>query len=100
MSQPATTGQDSSTLELDLENIQIQDSDLSTPKDEETIVRDNSFPQDTQNESSRRDANDHETKEKKKPYVNPDRFKTGGTQRVRLVFAGHLTRYSFLCRIN
>lgn len=54
------------TLGLQLEQLQIADAELSQHPEPQVTER----------------LSDPKEKKKEKPYVNPERFKTGGPQRV------------------
>ena len=91
----------SNSLGLDLEALKIKDNpDSADPKasadakDTAPSGEDASKSPDGSSEKAQGDADQSQTdaaggqkepKEKKKPYVNPDRVKTGGAQRVRVV---------------
>ena len=77
------------TLGLDFENLKIKESSdeppVSQPNAEESaegksVVSDKPVTAPAVQATS----NNVDPKTKKKPYVNPDRVKTGGAQRVRL----------------
>ncbi|KAI0807054.1 hypothetical protein C8Q74DRAFT_1225556 [Fomes fomentarius] len=78
------------SLGLDLEALKIKDDpDLVDPKpsaDASTDQEDASkSPEGTAEDNANDDASGKkEPKDKKKPYVNPDRVKTGGAQREKL----------------
>lgn len=91
MSTLTSTDDGRSSLGLDFEHIRIHDSGIHPPvetpenRENENIFDEKDLPpelvQDSQDEATKLDSN-AELKEKKKPYVNPERVKTGGTQRV------------------
>ncbi|RDX45445.1 hypothetical protein OH76DRAFT_1408025 [Lentinus brumalis] len=83
----------SNSLGLDLEALKIKDdldSGSADAKDESASKEDTTKPPegsaDAKGEGDAKDesAIKKDAKEKKKPYVNPDRVKTGGTQREKL----------------
>lgn len=85
----------SNSLGLDLAALKIKDSpDPAEPKpsaDAQNAAPNDgaakpSEPAEVAQDAEQADTGDDkkESKEKKKPYVNPDRVKTGGAQRVRL----------------
>lgn len=89
MSDPPPPDQPTSnSLGLDLEALKIKDGPdaaPSAPEDVPSAAADTS--QETNGAKDEEETNDatagkKEPKEKKKPYVNPDRVKTGGAQRV------------------
>lgn len=89
MSDPAPPDQAASnSLGLDLDALKIndgQDSAPSAPEDVPPASADASQEADeNKDEGEVKDdsAGKKDSKEKKKPYVNPDRVKTGGAQRV------------------
>ena len=101
MSDAASADQSASnSLGLDLDALKIKDSPdaappTDAPKDASPAPEDAS--QATEDAAEDGDAKDpagnkKEPKEKKKPYVNPDRVKTGGAQRVCIPLASTLLR--------
>ena len=89
MSDPAPPDQAApNSLGLDLEALKIKDGPnaaASAPEDVPPAAADASQETDeAKDDEENKDATvgKKEPKEKKKPYVNPDRVKTGGTQRV------------------
>jgi len=77
------------TLGLDFDRLRIGvPSDSPTSRGEH--VPDSKSPTDSPQSPSQQDAHDQsipdldnlDSKERKKPYINPERVKTGGTQRV------------------
>lgn len=83
----------SNSLGLDLEALKIKDDPDSGSADakdgsasKEDASKSPASPADTKAEGDGKDepGAKKEPKEKRKPYVNPDRVKTGGAQRVRV----------------
>jgi len=91
----------SNTLGLDFDNIRIQEppaaaalkpSDIVTsqvaidpiPADDKKLLSEQPSPRDDQSTKLDSNLNNIQLKEKKKPYVNPERVKTGGAQRDKL----------------
>ncbi|ESK96813.1 sdad1 protein [Moniliophthora roreri MCA 2997] len=71
------------TLGLEFNNLSIKDANAKSPEPApESSAADVHSPSSEQPDSASKDSKDG--REKKKPYVNPDRFKTGGTQRDKL----------------
>lgn len=74
------------TLGLDFEQLKVQDSEetdhpISAPQNEST-------PADVSSQLEQEKFGDSpQSKEKKKPYVNVERVKTGGNQRVEYMFS-------------
>ena len=92
MSDPPPADQAASnSLGLDLDTLKEPDTAPPTqPKDASPAPEDASQLTEESKEEDEGDSKDEETskkepKEKKKPYVNPDRVKTGGAQRVRTI---------------
>lgn len=78
------------SLGLDLEALKIKDDpdlvDAKPSADASTVQEDASKSPEAAVEDNANDdaAGKKDPKDKKKPYVNPDRVKTGGAQRVRV----------------
>ncbi|EEB89460.1 hypothetical protein MPER_12436, partial [Moniliophthora perniciosa FA553] len=70
------------TLGLEFNNLSIKDADAKSPEPaSESSAIDVQSPSSEQPEPDSASKDSKDGREKKKPYVNPDRFKTGGTQR-------------------
>lgn len=63
-----TSAAPENSLGLQLEQLQIADAELSQSEQPEPLVTER--------------PSDPKEKKKEKPYINPERFKTGGPQRV------------------
>lgn len=72
------------TLGLDFDQLNIKDSSLP---EEPPVSTSPQPPQPTSQEDQSSAPAATETKDKKKPYINPERVKTGGNQRVSIILA-------------
>lgn len=79
----ATTSTPNS-LGLDFDQLQIQDSSNPVPQEETAASVQTESPDKPSKEDQpeAQNAVTTEPRDKKKPYVNPERVKTGGNQRV------------------
>jgi hypothetical protein len=83
------TSSQNNTLGLDFDHLRIQSPSDSPPSQGELVLDSNSTT-DSQQQPLQQDAHDQSTpepenqdsKERKRPYINPERVRTGGTQRV------------------
>lgn len=78
----------SNTLGLDFEQLKVADA-TAPPRDEKDAAADAAPSSEAEPTVAEQDSGaaasskTGDMKEKKKPYVNPDRVRTGGNQRVR-----------------
>ncbi|KAK7043793.1 hypothetical protein VNI00_008405 [Paramarasmius palmivorus] len=82
-----TSSSSANTLGLEFNNLSIKDAAAkSSEATESSTVESTDATQSPSEEQQSESASPtgKDTREKKKPYVNPDRFKTGGTQRDKL----------------
>lgn len=87
------TSSPSNSLGLNFDALQIQNLPSAVPDSTEDPniqgAADSRLPEATGDNSAlepqpKQDQNVSDTKEKKRPYINPERVKTGGSQRVSI----------------
>ncbi|KAF5386669.1 hypothetical protein D9615_001749 [Tricholomella constricta] len=72
------------SLGLDFDQLKIQDSQPASSSTELTSSSESQPPSDTSSPPKQNQAPPIDSREKKKPYVNTERVKTGGSQRDKL----------------